>query len=862
MAFRHRAAACGIALVTGALVMGGVAPGVAAQDGQVSVAAGAHYSASGLKRVLMGSGYRNLWTLPIRLDVAPIDTLDGGLEFLRVGGGTTSATLHARGRSGRRYVFRTVDKDPLTGQLQELAGTVFGSGVRDQISAFHPFGALAVPPLADAVGVLHVRPRLYVFPQAIHPDMDLSRFHGRMVLFEERPGGASESRPGFNGFANVIGTDELLAMTRADARECVDADALLTARILDLLVGDRDRAIDNWRWAGSGEAGDCWIPIPRDRDQAFIQLDGLLKGALRSWYPRLTRYGKASGSVPGLTRVAWDLDRRFLSQVPAARWDSTAAWVSSKIDEAVIASAVARLPDGVPDHDRAWLANQIRERREALPAMVSEFQTLVRKEADLWATESSDSIQVVADPVGQIRVALYERGSSEPPIRTWLFHAPETHSVRIYALGGDDVTVVQGRLHDAPDVAIIGGAGADRYVGQAERGRADVYDEGVDGLDASGFRLIKRRVEAPLAWGPSENSRDFGSTTVPAPLVRYSSDFGATLGMGLVHRTYGLVHRPYLSQVSARAGWAQAHGRGYLRAEVRRAGAVAGRELRTRASFSGVERLRFYGPGNDTGADEPADVYRIPHDEFEVDVHVRDTLPGGFTLRVGPVFKATWTDTTATTRLLSRVRPYGSGGFSQVGARLVINRCEDRVRIKPVLWGKQKACQSADFDPDWALAGAADWFAGAFESRDSFGSVGGEFVVKVPVGPAALLAGRVVTRAVFGEVPFFHQAYLGGGANLRGFDYDRFAGDRSLAGNLELRVRLGSLTTPWFPLELGVLGLADAGRVWLEGDSPGGWHTTWGGGIWFAPVRRQLTFHAVAARGDTWTVQVGPSFAF
>ena len=40
------------------------------------------------------------------------------------------------------------------------------------------------------------------------------------------------------------------------------------------------------------------------------------------------------------------------------------------------------------------------------------------------------------------------------------------------------------------------------------------------------------------------------------------------------------------------------------------------------------------------------------------------------------------------------------------------------------------------------------------------------------------------------------------------------------------------------PLGIGVFGFADAGRVYVDGSSPGGWHTSLGGGLWFQPVRQ------------------------
>ena len=32
---------------------------------------------------------------------------------------------------------------------------------------------------------------------------------------------------------------------------------------------------------------------------------------------------------------------------------------------------------------------------------------------------------------------------------------------------------------------------------------------------------------------------------------------------------------------------------------------------------------------------------------------------------------------------------------------------------------------------------------------------------------------------------------------------------------------------------LGFLAFADAGRVFIAERSPGGWHTGWGGGLWY-----------------------------
>jgi hypothetical protein len=48
--------------------------------------------------------------------------------------------------------------------------------------------------------------------------------------------------------------------------------------------------------------------------------------------------------------------------------------------------------------------------------------------------------------------------------------------------------------------------------------------------------------------------------------------------------------------------------------------------------------------------------------------------------------------------------------------------------------------------------------------------------------------------------------------------------------------------------KLGVSGLVDAGRVYVDGASPGGWHGAAGGSIWFATP--QLAVSATYAYGE------------
>ena len=91
---------------------------------------------------------------------------------------------------------------------------------------------------------------------------------------------------------------------------------------------------------------------------------------------------------------------------------------------------------------------------------------------------------------------------------------------------------------------------------------------------------------------------------------------------------------------------------------------------------------------------------------------------------------------------------------------------------------------------------------------------------------------------------------------------NRFGGDASAFGNAELRIRIARVFLV-LPSEFGILGLADAGRVFLTGESSDTWHTAFGGGIWLAPVSTASTIHVAVARSDTKTgLYIGAGFAF
>ena len=103
------------------------------------------------------------------------------------------------------------------------------------------------------------------------------------------------------------------------------------------------------RTSGAGPASATtrphrWVPIPRDRDQAFALYDGLLLVVARASAPQLVKFGPKYAGMLGQTWNGRDLDRRFLVELEREDWDSVATALQSRLTDSVIEAAAARLP--------------------------------------------------------------------------------------------------------------------------------------------------------------------------------------------------------------------------------------------------------------------------------------------------------------------------------------------------------------------------------------------------------------------------------------------------------------------------------------------------------------------------------------
>ncbi len=866
------------------------------------VTPGPRYQAGSYTRVILGSGWRDVWTTAVRAPVLDLATYAGGLKLKERGGGFHSLVLHLEEENGwREYRFRSVDKFPMQGMPAAIKGTAVGRVFEDQVSIMFPAAPLLVPPLLESIGALHVRPELYVMgdsPRLEHVRDTVAGMLGTMELKAEE---APDDKPGFAGSRAIKDTEGFFEDLASGRAHRLDEREFLAVRLVDFLINDPDRTPDNFDWARFGEKGAyTWRPIPRDRDQAFVDARGLVNAlVIRPLFPKVVEFTPAI-PLKGLVYVSHALDRRLLQRLTAEDFRAVAAMVRMAVQDSVIAQVVAAIPEPWRVRTAAdeRIRTVLRARRDQLPEAAMAFYRDLASDVDIRGTDEPDRFEVVRHVDGRVTVIVTdpEQGPAtvvrredgrlvttsdgsvasddvRGPYYSRTFVPGETDEVRLYAGGGDDVAVVRGAPSDAIKVRVIGGKGDDILADSAGGRGTFLYDaEGRNRLVTSrGTHTSARPWKAPKppngfrlggAWRP-----DWGGSSGWGAVIDHEPGAGIILGAGPRLKSYGFRRLPYHWRAGANLLVGTENGRLGLTADAdyRAENSPLMFEVASRATQ--LEPTRFYGYGNDSpdiGSDGALVEQTVLALELSLVRQVgwrtregsgnpllgdEDTHTGlrplFGELRVGPVLR--WIDPDPDTfSPLRRSGVVGAEDFGLVGARFGVEL--DRTDSGPVP------------TRGWTVEADLAGFAPVSGVDAGFGTATAGGAVYVPIVRDGLnMALRARGAVASDESPVQFAPSIGGRSTVRGYPWRRFVGDAAVSGGAELRAPVGTVNF-LIRSQLGLFALADAGRVWFDGDSDGGWHTGVGAGFWLAALGRAVS--VTYAYGDTHKVYLKSGLSY
>ena len=303
------------------------------------------YEGDILKEFMQGKNYREAWSTPVKVPIAFLDTLEGGVKIVKEGGGKQTNSLKLKSQDGIMYTLRSVTKDPkkLIPEVAEDLG--LENIIVDGISAQHPFGAILAAKLSEITGVLHTHPTMYFIPKQEKLGEYNDKYGNRLYLLEYE----TESDKNWTSYENVdeiVETNDLQELKQKKGDDLsIDRPALIKARLFDLLIGDWDRHAEQWGWVLVKDKQKIKaIPLAGDRDNAFFNLSGIIPSILtnENVQPLVRPFEKEIDYMPGLV---YPFDRYFLIDTPKEIYIEQAKQLQESLSDKAIEEAFQVWPE-------------------------------------------------------------------------------------------------------------------------------------------------------------------------------------------------------------------------------------------------------------------------------------------------------------------------------------------------------------------------------------------------------------------------------------------------------------------------------------------------------------------------------------
>ncbi|MEM1216254.1 MAG: metallophosphoesterase, partial [Bacteroidota bacterium] len=373
----------------------------------------ANFSRGKLGTFFWGEHYRAAYA-----DSVTVPELNLSQQLLTVrkrGGGFQTNSLRLMDVTNfQQYTLRSIDKDASRTVPNELNTDVVRSIVSDNFSASHPLAALAVPTMAKAVGVYHAEPELVYLPQQQHLSTYNPDFSNATYLLEGRPSGSKwQHEPRFGNPEDVLSTYDMIQEVREDNDKEIDPIWTLTARLFDIVIADWDRHDDQWRWAERqrGEQ-EHYRPIPRDRDQAFANYDGLVFLAVRNASPMARQWRPLTAKVPKPQWAFYNgllFDQSFLTENSRADWENVVGYIQHELTDEVIEQAFAEnWPEPFRSRDAPAIIEVIKARRDNLKDIAARYYEYLARDVDVLGTDQKDLFYVERKDDGRTLVQVFD----------------------------------------------------------------------------------------------------------------------------------------------------------------------------------------------------------------------------------------------------------------------------------------------------------------------------------------------------------------------------------------------------------------------------------------------------------------------
>ena len=804
------------------------------RDSAVISASDKYKAAFGLRRAFLGSNYRKEWSTPVTFKEFNIGKEKGGLTIKSLGGGQQTKSLRLTDKSGAEWTLRTVDKDPEKALPENLRGTLAQGIVQDMISAAHPYAPVVVSELAKAEGIITAEPEFFFVPDDPALGEYRKTFANTVMMLENRDPGS--------GFVDTKSTNKVLNKLLEDNDHHIDQEKVLNARLLDMLIADWDRHNDQWKWGTTDTGkGKLYYPIPRDRDQAFFNSDGLiLKYASRRIIPYMQGFKKNIRSIKGLNYKERDFDRFFMNNLDEAAWKRISESFGSKLTNQVIDNAVAKLPPAIAAIDSASIAEKLKRRRDVLPQKALQYYKFISKIVTVPGS-NKDEYYHVKKHDGGLQLTVYKKTGktdSSTVMYNRVFDEKVTKEIRLFGLNGDDKFEIDNDVSSKIKFRIIGGKGNDTFDLKGNT-RNKIYDLSLE----KNYVINMKRTKKKFAADPSVNqyqTNEYEYTRLRFPQIDlgYNGEDKLLVGLGFSRRTYGFRKEPYSTDQKLTTLYAPTEGAFQIRYNAVFNKVLFGNDLIVHMQYVNPMLNNFFGLGNETVFNKNIDrkFYRVRYNYFETDLAIRKRLTNVFSVSIGPsYYRYSSKFKENEKRILANPVAIGTDSLSIYGekdflggkARLDVNYINNEIfPTRGITW----------FNEVTVLRGFN-------ANTHALTKLTTDMTIYASLSDHSTLSG--IFRAGGGHIfsknyEYFQALSLGANNFLRGYRKNRFTGTSTAYASTELRLRVLKSKSYIIPGDVGVMGFYDVGRVWQRDEDSRKWHNGYGGGIYYIPYNLMM----------------------
>lgn len=795
----------------------------------ILISASTNYQKSESYQRKWGRHYRKEWETPVRVKIAMLDTLAGGLTPYQLGGGRQSTSLRLKDAQNREYIIRSIDKD-FGNALPEIARETFiETFINDQASIGHPFSFLAVAPLAEAAGILHTWPQVYYIPKQTRLGEYNDTIGDKLYLFEQRPDENWETADNFSNSENIVGTERMREKILKDNDNIVDQELYIRSRLFDMFIGDWSRHEDQWRWA-EVEKNDKTIykPVPRDRDMAFTLFDGTyLKRLIRiAGTTHLQTFDEKIKDLKNYNFTARYLDHHFTNRLTKRQWVDIAEDLRRRLTDKVIEDAVHQLPPELYPISGPAIIQKLKSRREFLPRWAAEYYLQQAREVDIRGSEKNELFDIVwaRDSVTISMHKIDKNGAVETPYYTRTFYPDETKEIRVYGIDGNDKYIIKGDSRNKTKVILLGGRSRDEYLDSLtaySKKATIIYDNPKNNFDIKHARI---RITDDTVSHLFEYEAARYTVKVLKPLLFYSQDDRFFAGAAFLFQKFGWRKDPYAQRQSIDVKYSitqQAFSTTYQGHFVQ---AVSKWDARVLVNYDWVRWTNYFGLGNETILEtKDRDFNRIRAKEFIARISFIRNFHQHHSVTLTPFYQT-----------IDILRDP-----SRFIAKLPLP--DDTYTLKKY-WGAELQYDYTRVNESIIpTKGIVLRVNGAFINNSgqpfSFSRLKADGRIYFPISGKFSFLVKTGGSTLTGQPEFFNYNSLGGSETLRGFQRDRFYGNHTFFNQNELRW-VKDVRSYLYNGKFGIYAFLDNGRVWLKDETSTTWHFGYGGGVLIAPFNK------------------------